>query len=84
MKIFYSSRARKEVRKLEKALSQRIHKDIGLLADNPYPRSSQKLEDEEGYRIRTGNYRVIYIVDKENKEITIMRIRHRKEAYKRF
>ncbi|MDO8452559.1 MAG: type II toxin-antitoxin system RelE/ParE family toxin [bacterium] len=84
MKIFYTSRARKEVRKLERELSQRIHADIGLLAKNPYPHGSQKLEDEEGYRIRIGNYRVIYVVDKKNKEITIMRIRHRKEAYKRF
>lgn len=83
MKISYTKSAEKELLKLDKNLAIRIHKKISLLGNNPYGYGSQKLEVEQGFRIRIGDYRVIYFIDKDKKEIVIIKIRNRKEAYKK-
>lgn len=82
MKLFYKPSAEKELLKLEKKLAQRIFKKIDLLKNNPYGLSSQKLEGGKGFRIRIGDYRVIYTVDKGHRELTIIKIRHRREVYR--
>ena len=81
MKIVFSKSAEKELLSLDKSLGQRIFKKITLLRDQPYGIGSQKLEGG-GYRIRIGDYRVVYIIDKEQKTVTIIKIRHRREVYK--
>lgn len=56
---------------------------IGGLADNPFPVQSRKMKGSEtSYRLRIGDYRVIYQVDTENKAVVIYHVRHRKNAYK--
>lgn len=82
MKISYKRSAEKELFNLEKSLIQRVHKKIGALATGPYPFGGTKLGGGKGYRIRVGDHRVTYTVDKENDMILIVRIRHRKEVYK--
>ncbi len=82
MKIVFSKSAEKEILSLDKSLGQRIFKKIGLLEDQPYGLDSQKLEGGKGYRIRIGDYRVVYTINKESKTITIIRIGHRREIYK--
>jgi mRNA interferase RelE/StbE len=57
---------------------------IESLAKNPFPVQSKKLKDSEScYRLRVGDYRVIYQVDTENKFVIIYHVRHRKDAYKK-
>ena len=52
------------------------------MADDPTPSHSVKLAGAEAlYRIRVGDYRVIYGVDHPSKQIVIHYIRHRKDAY---
>jgi mRNA interferase RelE/StbE len=58
-----------------------IIKKIIALQENPRPPGCLKLTAEQGYRIRSGNYRIIYRVDDKQKEVFIYRIKHRKEAY---
>lgn len=82
MKIFFVKSAENELLKLDKNLAQRILDKINLLAGNPYGQNSQKLGGGKGYRIRVGDYRVIYTVDKAAKTVTVMRIRHRREVYR--
>lgn len=82
MKIFFEKSSEKELLSLEKPLRKRIFSKIGLLAENPFPFGSQKLEGGKGYRIRIGDYRVIYVVDKPQKVISILRIRHRRDVYR--
>lgn len=82
MKIIYSKVAEKEILNLDRPLGQRIYKKVDLLKDQPYGWSSQKLSGNKGYRIRIGDYRVIYIIDKKNKIITVIKIGHRREVYK--
>ena len=60
----------------------KIKEKIIALAKNPRPFGAIKLTNEEGYRLRVGDYRVLYRIDDASKEIFIYRVKHRKEAYR--
>lgn len=58
---------------------QRIH----ALVDDPRPNGSEKLAGhDDRYRVRQGNYRVIYLIDDKQREITVYRIGHRRDVYR--
>jgi mRNA interferase RelE/StbE len=59
-----------------------LKKKIASLSENPRPSGCQKLTNEEGYRIRSGDFRIIYRIDDPSKEVIIYRIKHRREAYR--
>ena len=61
---------------------QRIAARISLLVTDPRPYGSQKLSGAVSYRIRSGNYRVLYEVDDGRKRVFIFRIKHRREVYR--
>ncbi|TAL36803.1 MAG: type II toxin-antitoxin system RelE/ParE family toxin [Spirochaetes bacterium] len=53
-----------------------------LLGGDPRPQGSRKLVDTiSSYRIRIGDYRVIYQIDDDARVVTVMHVRHRKDAY---
>jgi mRNA interferase RelE/StbE len=73
-----------DLKRIDKQYIPRILEAIESLAENPFPVQSKKLKgSESSYRLRVGDYRVIYQVDQENKTVVIYHIRHRKGAYKR-
>ena len=73
-----------DLRKIDKQFIPRILNAVESLAENPFPIQSRKMKgSESSYRLRVGDYRVIYQVDTENKVVTIFYARHRKEAYNR-
>ena len=82
MNISFARSAEKELLKLDKNLAKRILDKIGLLGNDPFGQNSQKLGGGKGYRIRIGDYRVVYTVDKSTKTVTIIRIRHRRDVYR--
>lgn len=82
MKITYTKSAEKEILSISKSIGQRIFKKIEVLRNDPFGQGARKLGGEKGYRIRIGDYRVIYIIDKIRKEIVIIKIGHRREVYK--
>ena len=53
------------------------------LEEDPRPIGVQKLTQKEGYRIRSGNYRILFEIVDKSKTISIYRIKHRKDAYKK-
>jgi mRNA interferase RelE/StbE len=58
-------------------------KRIEKLKDEPLPHGAEKLEGAERlYRIRVGDYRIVYEVDTQAKEIMILYVRHRREVYR--
>lgn len=62
-----------------------IKKKIEALATTPYPPGCKKLKgvgDEEVYRVRSGDYRVLYVVKDEPSQIIILDIGHRKDVYR--
>ena len=83
MKILFVKSAEKELLRLNKNLGQRIIQKISLLKNDPYGQNSQKLEGGGGYRIRIGDYRIVYTIDKENQTLLIIKIGHRKEIYRK-
>jgi mRNA interferase RelE/StbE len=74
--------AEKELRKLPAADLPRLIERITALAGNPRPQGSQKLSAEEKYRIRQGDYRIVYSVDDREKAVLIVKIGHRKDIYR--
>jgi mRNA interferase RelE/StbE len=52
------------------------------LATEPRPHGSEKLSGDDKYRIRHGDYRVVYEVDDAGKRVTIVRVAHRREVYR--
>jgi mRNA interferase RelE/StbE len=55
---------------------------IGALTDNPRPAGCKKLTERSGWRIRFGNYRIIYKIDDAAKTVTITDVGHRREVYR--
>ncbi len=79
--IFVLPAAGRDLDKLEASTFERILKKISALSKDARPPGCLKLTGEEGYRIRAGDYRVLYRVDDASKRIYIYRIKHRKDAY---
>ena len=72
--------AEKEVDRLPGAMQARISRRILLLEDNPRPRSAKKLSGREEYRLRVGDYRVLYIIDDKTRVVTVFAVGHRGEV----
>lgn len=77
--------ALKELRKLPENFSAQVARDIDALAKNPRPIGHKKLKGHDGlYRIRSGNYRVVYQIQDKVLIVLVVRIGNRKEVYKGF
>ncbi|MBI5775034.1 MAG: type II toxin-antitoxin system RelE/ParE family toxin [Verrucomicrobia bacterium] len=74
--------ARKELAGLHPQIQARISKAILALEANPFPPGCKKLKNRDGFRIRAGDYRVLYLADTKLKRIVIGIIRHRREVYR--
>jgi mRNA interferase RelE/StbE len=81
--IEWKSSAAKELKRLDRPIIPRIIQAIESLASNPFPFGSRKLKGgEHSYRIRVGDYRIIYTVFQKQFIVVISRIRHRGSAYR--
>ncbi len=74
--------ARKELARLHPQMQVRISKAILALETNPFPPACKKLKNRDGFRLRVGDYRVLYLADPRTKKIVVGVIRHRREAYR--
>jgi mRNA interferase RelE/StbE len=75
--------ARKQLAALPNDVQDQIRREIGLLGANPRPQGSRKLKGPSGeYRIRVGDYRVIYVIDDNGRVVGITRVAHRRDAYR--
>jgi mRNA interferase RelE/StbE len=84
-KVIFKPSVEKDLRSLPKSVIARVLEHIEDLKDNPIPRQSIKLTGAEKlYRIRVGDYRVIYGVDKEAKLITVYYVRHRRDVHRKL
>lgn len=82
MKLSLTKKAQKELDKFPQSIAKNIVNKIKELEVSPYPTNSKKLAGQDNYRLRVGAYRVIYWVDKEEKEIIILRVADRKTVYR--
>ena len=75
--------ARREMESLREPTFGRVALAIRELSSNPRPRGARKLAAADSdYRLRVGDYRVLYEVIDEDKTVLVYRIRHRRDAYK--
>lgn len=73
----------KDFRSIPKEMASRIWAKIEALALNPLPPGSVKLSGSESlHRIRVGDYRVVYAVDSNIRQVLIHYVRHRRDAYR--
>lgn len=82
-RVEFTAKAAREVRKLPRPIKKRVVEAAEALAAEPRPHGSRKLVGEENaWRIRVGNYRVIYEVLDDLLLITVVRAGHRREVYR--
>ena len=75
------NRVRKEMRALPDILLERVFEVLRGLALDPFPSGVKKLQDRPEYRVRVGDYRILYEVDTKARVIVISAVLHRSEAY---
>jgi len=81
-KITIKKSAAKELSDIPKKDLPKIVKRIQTLAQNPRPHGSQKLSRKEQYRVRQGDYRIVYSVDDKVLAVDVVKIGHRREVYR--
>ena len=84
MRLCFKRSAEKELLRLDKELAKRILVKLSSLSEDPYGLNSEKLAGNLGYRIRVGEYRIVYSINKGKKELTIVRIGHRRDIYRQI
>lgn len=78
-----SKKVSKEILALPKDVAKRIMSSAMELSDNPRPQGSTKTKGTENeYRIRVGDYRIIYEVDDSKKLVSLISCKHRKDIYR--
>lgn len=77
-----TSTARRDMRRLPSDIQRRVDKTILALLEDPRPPGCLKLSGSDDlFRVRVGDYRVIYAIDDKNSRLIVARVRHRREVY---
>jgi mRNA interferase RelE/StbE len=81
--VFLTRSAAKELESVPTKDRKRIVNRIGALAEDPRPPGVEKLGGADKYRIRQGDYRILYEIEDDRLVVTVVRVGHRREVYKR-
>ena len=81
--VVLKTSAERELRVLPKEDLRRVVDRIRGLAHNPRPAGHEKLTGQERYRIRQGDYRVVYAIDDEARIVEVVKLGHRREVYRK-
>lgn len=82
--VYLERAAERDLRKLPAKIFQLVIPCIKALAENPRPLGCRKITGSKNdWRIRIGNYRVIYEIDEKARALRVMRVRYRREAYRK-
>ncbi len=82
-RIEFTPRADRQFRGLERSLQIRLGRRIDSLGENPRPQGIKKLSGEEDmYRLRVGDYRIIFQIREKSLLVLIVRIGHRSDVYR--
>jgi mRNA interferase RelE/StbE len=83
-RVTVSPAALRQLRKLDPAARRRVQAAVELLATNPRPPAASQLAGGAGeWRVRTGDYRIIYEIHDEELFILVVRVGHRRDVYRR-
>lgn len=81
--VAWDKKALDFLNKLEPFVSKRIVNYVREFSENPRAREFKRLKGESAFRLRVGNYRIIFDFDKKTQKIIIIGIGHRKNIYKK-
>ncbi|MFH1140815.1 MAG: type II toxin-antitoxin system RelE/ParE family toxin [Chloroflexota bacterium] len=81
-KLELSPAALREARRLPPLLKGRVDEAMARLAENPRPPGTVKLRGVDGYRLRVGDYRVLYVIDDAAQHVLVYRVMARSEVYR--
>ncbi len=82
--VYLERSAENDIKRLPISIFHRIIPQIKTLAEDPRPSGCRKIAGSKNdWRVRIGDYRIIYEIDEKAKAVRIMRVRHRREAYRR-
>jgi mRNA interferase RelE/StbE len=76
--------ARRDLERLSPMLLDRIEARIRTLLEQPRPVGTEKLTALDAYRARVGDHRIVYEIDDASRTLTIVRVRHRREVYRKL
>lgn len=76
--------AERELKRIVPEIARRIGEQIALLATEPHPQQSRQLQNTDRFRLRVGDYRVIYAVDDASQTVTILAAGHHRDVYRRL
>lgn len=79
--VILSKKAQKQLDKLPDNIAEPIFEAIANLEENPRPAGIKKLKGRDGYRVRVGNYRIIYEIFDNELLIDVIAVGHRKDIY---
>ena len=82
-RVELETQARREFLDLPKLIQRMLADAIDDLGHDPRPPGAKKLGERGGYRVRKGNYRVLYAVDDRARIVRIYRVGHRRDIYRR-
>lgn len=80
--VILTNKARKQLDKLPDSKASILFDEINSLEDNPRPRGCKKLAISNTYRIRVGDYRIIYEIIDKQLIVSVINLGHRREVYK--
>ncbi len=80
--VYLKMSAEKELEGLPREVHQKIIKRLLALQANPRPPGGKKLWGGERYRLRVGDYRILYIIDDALRKIEVSAVGHRREVYR--
>jgi len=76
--------AERDLERLSAEVFDGISARLVALAEKPRPPGAERLIGVDAYRLRVGDYRIVYEVDDRSRVVLVTRVRHRREAYKRL
>lgn len=82
-RIEIATAAERQILKLEASVRRRIFKKLDALAINPRPVGVEKLTAVDAYRVRVGDYRIIYDIEDEATTVVVHKVGDRKDVYTR-
>jgi mRNA interferase RelE/StbE len=81
-RVVFARTAEKELAKLSSEVRLRVGRAIRSLEDDAVPSAAKRLKGREEFRLRVGDYRVLYIIEHESRLLKISAIGHRREVYR--
>jgi mRNA interferase RelE/StbE len=80
-RVEFRPAAARQLRKIEPQARDRLRGAIALLAEDPRPPASRQLRGRPGWRVRVGDYRIIYTIEDGLLVVVVITIGHRREVY---